>query len=68
MKTNHLPTAVTIANAIELVTGAAHESSPDLAKTLGTSEMTRQALADIVTSRLTTRMTRLLSKQKAGAK
>jgi hypothetical protein len=68
MKPTHFPTAVTIANAVELVTGAAHELSPDLAKTLGVAEMSRTALADLVISRLTNRMTRFISTNKAGAK
>ena len=58
MKQFQFPTAVTLANAMELITGAVHELAPDVAKTAEGSQMSRSAVANLVASRLGARFAR----------
>lgn len=53
------PVAVTLANAIELVTACTHELTPDIVKKSDGTEIGRAALANLVSARLNAKFAKI---------
>jgi hypothetical protein len=63
MKTNSKRTVMSVANAIEVATGVIHQIAGDeVAKTLGGQKATRQALGDLIASRVQARFAKYTTK------